>query len=123
VNPINCFGWLKARRRILWVDLWHWWATKGIAQLDDKTLAVVKEAIRDHAPGAKVIHNDRGAYRCEDCDTPESILVKTDAKQSKPHDCLCATCFLDRLLLGLKAERKLDTGIRNLSASEQGKWQ
>jgi hypothetical protein len=78
-----------------------------VVQTDAEILSIIEDAIRKYAPDTEVIHNDRDAYRCEDFDAPESILVKTDANQSKPHDFLCAKCFLDRLQLGLNARHDI----------------
>ena len=104
MSPLYWSQWLRAWRRIWWVHFWNWRATKDIAAFDHKTLAIVAEVIRDYAPDSEIIHNDRGVYHCDDCSTAESLLARTHANQSKPHDYLCATCFFDRLLLELSAK-------------------
>jgi hypothetical protein len=102
--PLDWYRWLCAWRRILWVHLLTWWACRPLrhfGQQNADLVEILRDTIAKWEPDTEIIPADN-QHRCEECGNSGEPLVFTNANSPRPHDFLCAACWLDRLIAETK---------------------
>jgi hypothetical protein len=103
-NPLDWYRWLRAWRRILWIDFVVWWyqvrAMRQLRHPDGKSVTLAQEAIDKWYIDAEIRRtNSPDGFYCDGCKARHSAVVFTNPNMNCfAKEFLCAECFLDSLL-------------------------